>query len=122
MDNKVVLKKYTNMLLITILSFIIIVGIGFTVKFSFPNIFLSPSYQVFLRLLFFYMIIIYISLFVYLYKAAKILKIAGKIKARPSLLLIIAVVATPIFFLISFIVFGVISAKASKYYAELSKT
>jgi len=119
MENNAVLKRYTTLFLVTIGSFFLILAIGLTVKSSFPVLFDSIAYQIIYRLLLLYMLVIYIMLLVYLYKAAKILKTIGRINIRPSLLLIISIIATPIFFIISFIVFGLISAKTSKYLAEV---
>ena len=57
----------------------------------------------------------YIISLIYLYKVANILKLANRLKISPILLVLVAVLSTPILFLISVVIFIVIWNKAQTY-------
>ena len=67
------------------------------------------------RSLVFVIVLGYILSLIYLYKITKILKLAGKINAKPVLILLLTLLSTPILFIIPIIVFVVIWHKADVY-------
>jgi hypothetical protein len=99
---------------LTVISFFILAGLGITIKSFLPAIFNSNIYQLGFRALLLYMIVIYIFLLVLLYKTAKILNLSGLLKVKPSLLLVLAILATPIAFFVNIIIVIIVWRKADR--------
>ncbi len=57
----------------------------------------------------------YILSLVYLYKTAKGLKLSGKLNIKPSLILLLTLLSTPLLFVIPIIIFIIIWQKADNY-------
>jgi hypothetical protein len=99
---------------LTVMSFLIIVGLGITIKSFFPAIFNSYIYYFGFRALLLYMIILYVFLLTLLYRTAKILNLSGLLKVKPSLLLVLAILATPIGFFVNIIIVVILWKKADR--------
>ena len=97
-----------------VMSFFIIAGLGVVIKNFFPVVFNSAAYQFGLRVLFLYLIVLYIFLLVLLYKIAKILNLSGLLKIKASLLLVLAILATPIAFFVNIIIAVILWRKADR--------
>ncbi len=99
---------------LTAISFFIILGLGIAIKSFFPAIFNSSIYQFGFRALLLYMIILYVFLLVLLYKTAKILNLLGLLKVKSSLILVLAILATPIAFFVNIIIVVILWKKADR--------
>jgi len=99
---------------LTVMSFFIIVGLGVVIKNFFPVVFNSATYQFGLRVLLLYAVVLYVFLLVLLYKTAKILNLSGLLKIKPSLLLALAILATPIAFFVNIIIVVILWKKANR--------
>jgi hypothetical protein len=99
---------------LTVISFFIIAGLGITIKSFLPAIFNSYIYQFGFRVLLLYMIVVYVFLLVLLYKTAKILNLSGLLKVNSYLLLVLAILATPIAFFVNIIIVIILWRKADR--------
>lgn len=97
---------------LTVISFFIIAGLGAVIKSFLPAIFNSYIYQFGFRMLLLYMIVLYVFLLTLLYKTTKILNLSGLLKVRSSLLLVLAILATPIAFFVNIIIVIILWRKA----------
>lgn len=100
---------------LTVMSFFITVGLVAVIKNFFPVVFDSATYQFGLRVLFLYLIVLYVFSLVLLYKIAKILNLSGLLKIKASLLLVLAILATPIAFFVNIIIVVILWKKADRF-------
>lgn len=96
------------------ISFFIIAGLGITIKSFLPTVFNSQIYRLGLRALLLYLTVLYVFLLVLLYRTAKILNSSGFLRVKPSLLLILAILATPIAFFVNIIIVVILWKKADR--------
>mgnify|MGYP001611224194 CR=1 FL=1 len=108
------INNFKECVKLTVISFFIIVGLGISIKNFLPAIFNSYIYYFGFRVLLLYMIVLYVFFLVLLYKTAKILNLSGLLKVKPSLLLVLAILATPIGFFVSIIIVVVLWKKADR--------
>ena len=99
---------------LTVVSFFIIAGLGITIKSLFPVLFNTSIYQFGLRVLLVYMIVVYVFLLALLYRTAKILNLSGLLKVKPFLLLVLAILATPIAVFVNIIIVIILWRKADR--------
>lgn len=124
MENQIIIstfKKFQNLILLVILTLIIFLGLGNLIKAFLPDFYDSKEYTLLFRFLLLFLIVLYVFLLIYLYKTARILRLNKKSSVGPAVLLILSIIATP-FVIVTFLIAGIISARANKYLKELSQT
>jgi len=124
LENQIIIstfKKFQNLILLVILTLIIFLGLGNLIKAFLPDFYDSKEYTLLFRFLLLFLIVLYVFLLIYLYKTARILRLNKKSSVGPAVLLILSIIATP-FVIVTFLIAGIISARANKYLKELSQT
>jgi len=117
--SKTTLRRYKKLTLIYAISFLLILVFGFTVRGFFPYIIESVGYRIIINLMLWYLVLMYFVLLVYLYKTWKILKVSGKTRVRPSLIVILAILGAPTFFIISLVIFIIALMRANEHLKEV---
>ena len=108
-------KKFKRIVTVTFVLGLIGVAVSLAMKdMSCYDMSHSP-FRHLARILLLLIILGYIRSLTYLYKISKVLKLAGSIKIRPFLLLLLAVIGTPLGLFITIIIFVVIWHKAEAY-------
>jgi len=115
-----IIGNFKKCVFLTVISFFVILGLGVTIKGLFPAIFSSNTYQLVFRGVLFYLAILYIFLLVLIYMTAKILNRAQLLKVKSLLLLILAILATPIAFFVNIIIVVILWRKADKLLSSQS--
>ena len=113
--SKKVIMRFKNILLLNVLSYFLLIGLGGIVTSVFPHLKEeSLVYVIISYLALAYVLVILLMLFFYIYKASKVLKEAGYLKVKPSLILILAILGMPIF-IVDIIIFMVLWSKSNAY-------
>lgn len=108
-------KKFKRIVIVTFVLGLIGVAVSLVMKdMSCYDMSHSP-FRHLARILLLLIILGYITSLSYLYKTSKALKLAGEMKIRPFLLLLLAVFATPLGLFITIIIFVVVWHKANVY-------
>jgi len=115
------ITRFRKCVTLTVSSFFAILGIGTVIKSSLPGVFMSSIYQVAFGGMLAYLSVLYICLLALMYRTARILYLAQLLKAKAWLLLVLAIVATPIAFFVNVIIVIVLWRKGKKLLSSPAK-
>jgi hypothetical protein len=105
-------EKFKRSIVLTVSSFLILMVVGIAMR-GLPTIAASYSYQLVSGAMVLLLICMYIYSLVVMYKMAVVLDNAQLLKVKPWLLLLLAIVATPIGFFVNIIIVIVLWKKAN---------
>ncbi len=108
------ITRFRKCVTLTAASFFAIYGLGTVIKSSLSAVFTSNIYQVAFGGMLVYLGVLYICLLVLMYRTARILYLAQLLKVKAWLLLVLAIVATPIAFFVNVIIVIVLWRKGNK--------